>query len=131
MSLGRGTPYPFQIYGHPDFTGSTFSFTPRSIPGAVNPPLLNRLSYGVDLRNMTYEEIWERGFDLSHVINAYRNLNIGERFFTPMFELLVGVSYVRRYIRAGKSAEEIREMWQDDVRQFKIDRKPYLLYPEE
>jgi uncharacterized protein YbbC (DUF1343 family) len=131
VSLGRGTPYPFQVYGHPDFRGSTFSFTPRSVPGATNPPHLNRLCYGVDLRDIPYEVIWERGFDLSHVINAYRNLNIGERFFTPMFELLVGVDYIRRYIRAGKSAEEIREMWQDDVARFKVLREPYLLYPDE
>ncbi|HBG40132.1 MAG TPA: DUF1343 domain-containing protein, partial [Porphyromonadaceae bacterium] len=25
VSLGRGTPYPFEIYGHPKYKGSDFS----------------------------------------------------------------------------------------------------------
>lgn len=130
MSLGRGTPFPFRIYGHPDFSGSPFSFTPQSIPGAKNPPLLNRKCYGVDLRDLSHEDIWERGFDLTYVIDAYNNLQLGERFFTPFFEKLVGVDYIRRDIMAGKSAEEIREKWFCDVVKFRQQRKGYLLYEE-
>jgi len=128
MSLGRGTDFPFQVYGHPDYTGSDFSFTPRSVSGARNPPLLNRLCYGVDLRNIPYEEIWKKGLDLSYIIDAYNNLNIGNRFFTSFFELLIGVDYVRQMIIAGNSADEIRAMWKDDVEKFKRQRQPYLIY---
>ena len=130
MSLGRGTSFPFQAYGHPNFKGSGFSFTPRSVPGAKNPPLLNKKCYGVDLRNVSYEQIWEYGFDLSYVIDAYKNLKMGDKFFTNFFEKLVGVDYIRQDIIAGKSAQEIKEKWFCDVLRFKQQRRPYLLYEE-
>lgn len=86
VSLGRGTDKPFQIYGHPDMKGYDFSFTPRSVPGAKNPPQLDKLCHGVDLSNLTDEEIWKRGIDLSYLIDAYRNLNIGDKFFTSFLK---------------------------------------------
>lgn len=130
MSLGRGTSFPFEVYGHPQYKGSDFSFTPRSVPGAKNPPLLNKKCYGVDLRQVPNELIWENGFDLSYIIDAYNNLNMGEKFFSSFFEKLVGIDYIRKDIIAGKSAGEIREKWSGDVETFKRQRKPYLLYPE-
>ncbi|MFA6359120.1 MAG: DUF1343 domain-containing protein [Dysgonamonadaceae bacterium] len=128
VSLGRGTSFPFEAYGHPNYTGSDFSFTPRSVPGAKNPPLLNQKCYGVDLRNVPNEYIWENGFDLSYVIDAYNNLNMGDKFFSSFFEKLTGVDYIRTMIMDGKSNEEIRAMWQNDVEKFEEHRKPYLLY---
>lgn len=130
LSLGRGTSFPFQVYGHPDMKGYSFSFTPKSISGAKNPPLLNKLCYGVDLRNIPDSTIYEKGIDLNYIIDAYKNLNIGEKFFTPFFEKLIGVDYVRKMIIEGKSANEIQKMWKDDVTKFKQHRKPYLLYEE-
>lgn len=129
-SLGRGTEFPFQVYGHPDMKGYEFSFTPRSIPGAKNPPQLNNLCYGVDLRNVPKEEIFEKGFDLSYIIDAYQNVNTENKFLTPFFEKLVGVDYIRKMIVDGKSADEIKLMWADDVANFKQQRTPYLLYQE-
>ncbi|MDR1866077.1 MAG: DUF1343 domain-containing protein [Bacteroidales bacterium] len=130
MSLGRGTAFPFQVYGHPDMKGCSFSFTPQSVPGAGNPPLLGQLCRGVDLRNIPDEEILQKGVDLSYIIHAYRNLNIGDRFFTPFFEKLTGRDYVREMIREGRTAEEIRAVWKDDVEEFRVRRRPYLLYEE-
>ena len=130
VSLGRGTSLPFQVYGHPNMTGYDYSFTPKSVPGAKNPPQLNKLCHGVNLSNMGDEEIWKRGVDLSYVIDAYKNLNIGDHFFRPFFELLVGTDYVRKMIIEGKSAEEIKSRWKGDVEKFKEQRKPYLLYQE-
>ena len=130
VSLGRGTDLPFQIYGHPDMKGYSFTFTPRSVPAASNPPQKDKLCYGVNLSTLSDEQIWKKGIDLSYVIDAYRNLNIGESFFRPFFENLIGVDYVRRMIIQGKSADEIKAMWQDDVVKFKQQRKPYLLYGE-
>lgn len=130
MSLGRGTDFPFEVYGHPSYKGSDFSFTPRSVAGAKNPPLLNKKCYGVDLREMSNQDIWERGFDLSYVIDAYQNMNIGNKFFSSFFEKLVGVDYIRQDIIAGKSADEIRQRWSGDVEQFVKQRRPYLLYEE-
>lgn len=130
MSLGRGTSFPFEVYGHPSYKGSGFTFTPRSVPGAKNPPLLNKKCYGVDLIGLPDEQIIQNGFDLSHVINAYHNLNMGDKFFTSFFEKLVGVDYIRKEITAGKTAGEIKAKWFCDVVKFKQQRKPYLLYKE-
>jgi len=130
VSLGRGTDLPFQIYGHPDMTGYDFSFTPRSVPAAPNPPQKDKLCFGVNLSGLSDEEIWKKGIDLSYVIDAYQNLNIGDQFFRSFFELLIGVDYVRQMIKEGKSADEIKATWQNDVAKFKQQRKPYLLYDE-
>ena len=108
VSLGRGTPLPFQVYGHPDMKGYSYSFTPRSVAGAKNPPQLNKLCHGVDLSNLSDEEIWKRGVDLSYVIDAYRNLNIGDKFFTSFFELLEAAGRQRLRATDDKRRKERR-----------------------
>ena len=128
MSLGRGTSLPFQVYGHPDYKGSNYSFTPQSISGAKNPPLLGKKCYGVDLSDTDDKYIRKQGIDLSYVIDAYKNLNIGSRFFTSFFDLLAGCSYIREMIEQGCDADEIKARWQDDVTKFKKQRAPYLIY---
>ena len=130
VSLGRGTDKPFQVYGHPNMKGYDFTFTPRSISGAKNPPQLDRLCYGVDLSGKSDEEIWEKGIDLSYLIDAYRNLNLDDHFFRPFFELLIGNENIRKMIKSGKSADEIKASWQEDVARFREERKPYLVYSE-
>jgi uncharacterized protein YbbC (DUF1343 family) len=130
VSLGRGTDFPFQVFGHPKMSGYDFSFTPRSVSGAKNPPLLNQICYGVDLRNLSDSVIWEKQFDLNYLIEAYRNLDIGEKFFTSFFRLLIGNNEVKQMIMDGFSADEIKEKWKTVVEQFKIRRRPYLLYEE-
>ncbi|MDR2621422.1 MAG: DUF1343 domain-containing protein [Dysgonamonadaceae bacterium] len=128
VSLGRGTAFPFQVYGSPQMKGYDFSFIPQSIPGAKNPPFLDQECYGVDLRNVPDETIREEGLNLRYVIDAYNHHPEKEKFFSPFFEKLIGVDYVRKMIIAGKTAGEIKTRWQPDVEKFKIQRKPYLLY---
>ncbi len=130
-SLGRGTDYPFEVYGHPQMQGCDFSFTPVWRPWAKNPPLLDQKCYGVDLRRVDNETIISEGFTLKYVIDAYqRTGRRGEEFFTPFFEKLVGVDYIRTMIIEGRSDEEIRACWANDVARFREQRKPYLLYEE-
>lgn len=128
LSLGRGTDKPFEVYGHPDLKGYSFSFTPRPTPGAKHPPLEGRLCYGVDLSAIPLDQARSVGLTLEYLIDAYRNLALGPKFFTPMFEKLIGVGYVREMILAGASADQIRARWQGDVERFKEMRKKYLLY---
>lgn len=130
VSLGRGTDSPFEIYGHPDMKNGDFEFTPRSIDGAKNPPQLNNLCHGHDLRQIPSEEIIAKGIDLSYVIDAYNNTGLGDEFFTKFFELLIGRGDIREMIKSGKSADEIKATWKDDVEKFKNQRRPYLLYAE-
>ena len=131
VSLGRGTAKAFQMYGHPNMLGYKYSFTPRSIPGAKNPPLLDKECWGVDLTtNPSIEQINADGINLEYGVDAYTNLNLGDHFFRNMFELEIGQAYVRKMIKEGKSAKEIEAMWTEDVEKFKQERKPFLLYPE-
>lgn len=128
VSLGRGTDKPFEMYGHPDMTGHTFSFTPRPTAGAKHPPLEGRLCRGVDLSGMPLAEAREVGFSLRYVMDACADLGMGDKFFTPMFEKLVGVGWVREMILAGASEAEIRARWADDVERYRERRTKYLLY---
>lgn len=130
VSLGRGTDWPFEVYGHPDYRDGAFSFTPRSVPGAKNPPLLDRLCHGVDLRSLPEEDIIVGGLDLQYIIDAYNRVGLGDKFFTSFFEKLIGRGDIRQMIEQGMSAEQIRATWAADVENFKNQRRPYLLYAE-
>ena len=128
-SLGRRTDNPFELFGHPDMS-APFTFTPRSVPGAKNPPLKDKLCHGYDLRDKPLEDIWAEGINLDYIITAYNELSIGDKFFTSFFDKLAGVSHIREMILSGASAKEIKDSWKDDVKVFKARRRPYLLYPE-
>lgn len=130
VSLGRGTDRPFEIYGHPDMKGRSFTFTPRSMGGAKNPPQKDQLCHGVDLGGMSEEEAIAQGINLEYIIDAYRDLGLGDKFFRNFFELLIGRGDIRGMIEAGKSADEIKATWAGDVARFKDQRRKYLLYDE-
>lgn len=130
VSLGRGTDMPFEVYGHPDMKNRKFSFTPQSVSGAKNPPLLGKKCYGVDLRGLDDEEIIAAGVNLEYIIDAYRDLGTGDKFFTAFFDKLIGRRDIRNMIAQGRSAKEIKDSWADDVAHFRTLRRPYLLYPE-
>nr|WP_302375188.1 DUF1343 domain-containing protein [Alistipes timonensis] len=128
VSLGRGTDKPFEMYGHPDMTGRAFTFTPRPTAGAKHPPLEGRLCRGVDLSGMPLAEARDVGFSLKYVMDACADLGMRDKFFTPMFEKLVGVGWVREMILAGAPEEEIRARWAGDVERYRERRTKYLLY---
>lgn len=133
VSLGRGTDWPFQVYGHPDMTGRKFDFTPRSRAGAKNPPQLDHLCHGVDLHTMDAEAAIAQGINLEYVIDAYRDLTAqGKQFYlkSNFFDKLMGRSDIRDMIARGMSAAEIKATWADDVARFRQQRAPYLIYPE-
>lgn len=130
VSLGRGTDWPFQVYGHPDMKGYTFTFTPRSRFGAKTPPCMDSVCYGVDLHTMDEEAAIAQGINLEYVIDAYNHLDMGEKFFTRFFDLLMGRTDVKQMIMDGKSAGQIKATWAQDVEKFKQQRRPYLIYNE-
>lgn len=129
VSLGRGTDKPFEIYGHPRMKNRRFSFTPHSVPGAKNPPQLNKQCFGEDLSELDEESIIAKGINLEYLIDAYRDLG-GENFFRNFFELLIGRGDIRAMIESGRSAAEIKASWAADVERFRNQRRKYLLYNE-
>ena len=131
ISIGRGTPIPFEIVGYPSNPDGDFTFTPVSTPGASpNPKHKNKLCRGENLSDI--ETTW----DLS-ILHGYANMFRGENgslegFFTStsFFDKLAGTDKLRLSIEEGLLLEEIETTWKDDIDEFKIAREPYLLYPQ-
>ncbi|SEA61095.1 exo-beta-N-acetylmuramidase NamZ family protein [Alkalimonas amylolytica] len=133
MSVGRGTPFPFQVLGFDQFgltedLSTAFSFTPVSTPGAaLTPPLQDKTVYGQDLR-----QVPAGGLDLSYLLSWQRRF--AEQglplFNSPGFmDRLAGTDQLRLQLQAGASEAEIRASWQPGLEAFLQQRQPYLLYP--
>lgn len=130
LSLGRGTSFPFQVYGSPKLPDSGFSFTPESVSGAKNPPLLGQLCHGTDLRNALAGGIVPSPeLNLGWVIDAWNKYPDKDDFFTPYFDVLAGGPAIREQMISGMSAGEIRETWKKGLESFARIREKYLLYP--
>lgn len=131
VSIGRGTEFPFQVYGHPNMK-SAFSFIPVSIPGVVRqPPFEGQKCFGADLRLTGIQEIAiQHGLVLDWLIDAYNQLGKKDTFFNSYFNTLAGTDLLRRQITAGISPVEIRRSWEKDLKRFKRIRAQYLLYPD-
>ena len=143
VSVGRGTDFPFEAYGSPFFAslaGADFSFVPKPMPGAVNPPFSGETCHGTDLRSKPLEEIFASGCDISYLSDAYQKAKAAGKnsgFWGKLrlknyywIDLLSGSTSLREQIESGLSAEKIKSSWQTDIADFKELRKPYLLYEE-
>lgn len=133
ISLGRGTDFPFQVFGHPDFPESVFpfSFTPESRSAAPNPPQLGNLCYGKDLRTDAPEELMQKAkLDISYLLLAWEYYPERDKFFNNFFHRLAGTTELRRQIEAGLSEQEIRASWADGLASFREMRAAYLIYPD-
>lgn len=128
LSEGRGTKFPFEVYGHPNLTYGEFYFTPISMPAAKNPKLMGINCRGEDLRNWAPpDRKWEK-IELQWLIKAYNNFPDQEDFFNDFFFKLCGTRQIYEDIRAGFSEPQIRAKWEDGLRAFKIVQKKYSLY---
>ncbi|MFO7867827.1 MAG: DUF1343 domain-containing protein [Bacteroidales bacterium] len=131
MSCGRGTDFPFEVIGAPDYSIREFSFVPRSIPGASkNPRYKGTVCYGHDLRTYNTDSVGSHGLFLDILKQAYTNYPHKEKFFTSFFYTLSGTKQLRKSIEHGLSQQDIQAIWQDDLREFQHTRKKYLLYTD-
>ena len=129
ISLGRGTTFPFQVYGSPLLPETSFSFTPESVPGAKSPLLLGEKCFGIDLRNAIKEGLVPSAkINLKWVIDAYRAFPDKSKFFLPYFDVLAGGPVLREQIEKGMTAEQIRKTWKPGLAKFSKIREKYLLY---
>lgn len=125
ISLGRGTPHPFQVLGNPELKTMAYQFTPVTIKGvAQNPPHENKLCYGMDLRNVSIE----RKIDLKYLFLFYKAYPDKEKFFTPYFDILAGNTKLKQQIKDGLTEEQIRNSWKKDIDLYMEKRSKYLLY---
>ena len=126
VSVGRGTATPFQVIGSPFYKKKDFSFTPKSMPGATNPPQLNQVCYGY---KMTQKDVQGK-LSLAYLLDFYQNSTNQDKFFNNFFNTLAGNTELQAQIKAGKSEAEIRASWEPALTTYKKMRKQYLLYPD-
>ncbi len=132
LNVGRGTDFPFQVFGGPSLQNVDFTYTPRSINGASkNPKHKNQKCFGVDLRNISIEQLTAlKKINLEWLIFGYQNSTDKESFFNAFFYNISGTSQLKEQIKEGLSAEEIRESWKQGLEEFKKIRSNYLIYPD-
>jgi len=131
ISVGRGTSYPFEIYGHPEFKGFSFEFTPEPMNGALNPLYYGQLCRGIDLRDFykTHPRLFGR-LNITWLFMAFRTMKSDPRFFNDSFDRLAGTCDLKKQILEGKNEQDIRNSWQNGIEKFKMIREKYLIYPD-
>lgn len=133
VSVGRGTDWPFEVFGHPNLQAGDFTFTPRPVPGATRPKLNGKLCRGYDLRHLNADFALEtRKLYLTWLKTAYEHYSGTEPFFLKnnFFNLLAGNSRLQEQIKSRISLKEIEKSWQPDLDEYMEMRKKYLLYPD-
>jgi uncharacterized protein YbbC (DUF1343 family) len=132
ISLGRGTDYPFQVFGHPDLKICNFKFTPHSIEGMSKSPLYQgKECCGLDLRNFDKASIYKnKQLVIDWLILAYTNSAQKDSFFNGYFDTLTGNKILKEQVSSGQNPNLIRESWKQEIEKFLIIRKKYLLYKD-
>jgi uncharacterized protein YbbC (DUF1343 family) len=129
VSLGRGTSFPFQVFGSPKLPDKGFSFIPESLPGAKNPLLLGVKCFGTDLRDAMKQNLVPKPeLNLEWLISAYKDFPDKDKFFNSYFDVLAGGPVLRKQIQKGMTSEQIRATWKDGLAKFAKIREKYLLY---
>ena len=128
VSIGRGTPFPFQVAGYPDPSFGSFAFTPQSSAGASEPLQEGQLCYGIDLRG---EEGLDHRFTLKYLLSFYEKSGRKADFISRrrFFNLLAGSDRLLQQIESGMGEAEIRASWEDELAAYSRLRARYLLYP--
>ena len=134
LSEGRGTPKPFQIYGHPTLPKNLFPFTPMPNEGAKSSKCYNQLCYGWNLSG-TIEETLKKvdgRIQLKYLIEAYKLFPGKDTFFLAnnFLHKLAGNDVLMKQIKKGMSEKEIKKSWEPKLTTFKKIRKKYLLYKD-
>ncbi len=134
VSVGRGTDYPFQWFGFPQFKSGTKEVTPVDLPGiAMDPPFENQKCNGILLENKNLTDFRSlKRINLEWILIAYNDYEGPSPFFKSpdFFDKLAGNDLLRKQINEGKSAQEIRASWKTDLDKYLKIRSKYLLYPD-
>lgn len=127
INAGRGTEMQFQVFGSPYLPSDKYplEYTPLPNFGSKSPKHNGELCHGLDLR----ETPRMHKVDLGWLIDAYRNHGRKDKFFnTSNFTAHAGTAELQKMIEAGRSYDEIRETWVEDLMAYHLMRKQYMLY---
>lgn len=127
VSVGRGTQYPFQLFGHPNLIDFPFVFKPEPMQGATAPKFNGVKCYGEDLRKTMIAKGESSEISLIFISRAYEFLKL-PNFFNSYFRLLAGNIILQQQLEDGMDIRQIRETWQHEIEKFKLKRSAYLIY---
>lgn len=131
-SVGRGTNWPFEVIGHPEFGIDTFTFVPQSNKGNKYPLHELFMCRGLDFRTVSIDSLRNsRQINIKWLMDYYAAFPNKPRFFREdkYLDLLAGTDQFRQQIIAQASEAEIRASWAGDLECYRAIRKMYLLYP--
>lgn len=134
LSEGRGTDYPFQIFGHPALPKNLYAFTPKPNFGSKSSKCFYQKCYGWFI-NGTNEEILkiiDGKIQLKYILDAYKLFPGKDSFFlkTNFINKLTGNNIFQQQVKQRKTEKEIKQSWQPGLIKFKAIRKKYLLYTD-
>ncbi|MBL9173549.1 MAG: DUF1343 domain-containing protein, partial [Verrucomicrobiales bacterium] len=138
VSVGRGTPTPFELLGAPYIDGSVLAgelnaaglagirFEPATFTPTASV-FAGKQCHGVRfvLTDRAVFRAPELGVVLATLLNRHYS---GELHLDRMERLLVNPE-VLAAIRTGQSLAEIRKRWMPELNHFEERRRPFLLYP--
>lgn len=133
VSVGRGTKWPFQQFGHPSFNKKTmYGFMPNIAEEGPDPLYAAKTCYGMMLANdsETALKIIKNSFKVAFLKTAYGWYDNKDEFFNNFFNNLAGNTELKQQIKQGWSDADIVDSWQKDLNNFKQIRKKYLLYKD-
>ena len=131
VSVGRGTENPFKRVGYPGLKDGDVTFTPVSTEAAPNPPYKDTLCTGWDLGHHVEDSAnLPKKLNLQWLIKMYESYPDKTKFFTPFFDKLAGTTKLREQIQKGMTEDQIRETWKQDLDEFMLKRKRYLMYDD-
>ena len=141
LSEGRGTPTPFQVFGHPLLPANLYSFTPQPNEGAKNSKHYGKTCYGWNLTG-TADEVLKKvdnKIQLHWLLEAYRLFPVKDSFFIApksgkpedyFFNNLAGNADLMQQIKNNVPESDIRKSWEPALSEFKKIRKKYLMYDD-
>ncbi len=134
LSEGRGTNYPFQIFGHPLLPKNLYSFTPKPNAGAKSSKCFYQPCYGwyINGSNEGVLKKLDKKIQLKYLLDAYKLFPGKDSFFlkTNFINKLAGTDALQQQVKAGKTEAAIIKSWQPQLNAFKKIRKKYLLYKD-
>ena len=134
VSVGRGTPWPFQVLGYPNKKMGTFSFTPKSITGSWSQ--LNHAGerlFGQDISVEIGSALVKPGIELSYLMK-WKKLFDSQALTLiarPNFmDKLSGSTKFRNMLNKNLSVEQIKRSWHPELKEYQKTRRKYLLYSD-
>ncbi len=144
LSVGRGTPRPFHVYGAPwldadrlcaDLNARALpgvrwkpaTFTPERVPGMPVYPFTGQRCRGFE-PELTDRALFRPVAASLHVLDALYRLHPAELKFGKC-PAMIGLKSIEADLKAGRSPAEIEAAWRPELEAFLRLRTKHLLYP--